>query len=106
MNSSNFDFVGSQILSLPKVGNILRHPINQAFEAIEVNNPKVARWICQLIPPQCPFERDITLFGHTLFHIPALCKINPVYEQLMQLRFQALVFLADQCGEDVTEYCR
>jgi hypothetical protein len=79
---------------------------NPAFNRIEVGNPKIARLICTLIPSQCPFERDVALFGRTLFHIPALCKLNPVYEQLVELRFRALTFLADECGEDVTPYCQ
>jgi Mo-dependent nitrogenase C-terminus len=45
------------------------------------------------------------LLGHK-FHIPAMCKLNPAYEQLVELRFKALCFLADECGEDVTPYCQ
>ncbi|MFM7527545.1 MAG: Mo-dependent nitrogenase C-terminal domain-containing protein [Nodosilinea sp.] len=37
-----------------------------------------------------------------LVHIPPMCKINPLYEQLVGLRFQALSYLANECGEDVT----
>lgn len=75
------------------------------FATLNVENPEVARRICQLIPAQCPFERDVILFGHQLFHIPPLCKLNPAYDEFVELRFRALVFLADQCGEDVSEYC-
>lgn len=73
---------------------------------VEIHNPQTARLICTLIPAQCPFERDIYLFGQFIWHIPALCQLNPFYDQLMQLRFQALTFLADQCGEDVSRFCR
>ena len=61
--------------------------------------------ICKLVPAQCPFARDINVFGKTLFRIPPLCKINPAYDDLMALRFQALSFLVDQCGEDVSQFC-
>jgi hypothetical protein len=61
--------------------------------------------LCKLIPAQCPFERDVKFFGHTLFHIPPLCKLNPLYEEVVALRFRGLCYLADECGEDVTPYC-
>jgi len=35
---------------------------------------RVARLLCKLIPAQCPFERDIKLFGRKVFHMPPLCK--------------------------------
>ena len=75
------------------------------FAAINVENRPTAIQICKLIPAQCPFERDISVFGHKLFHIPPLCKLNPAYEELVALRFRALSYLADQCGEDVSQYC-
>ncbi|MDX2228435.1 MAG: Mo-dependent nitrogenase C-terminal domain-containing protein [Leptolyngbyaceae cyanobacterium bins.349] len=80
------------------------HPVREWLDTMEVQDPKVARMLCKLIPSQCPFERDITLFGRQLVHIPPLCKINPLYEQLVGLRFRALSYLADDCGEDVTPY--
>jgi hypothetical protein len=83
----------------------LLHPVRQWLESIEIHTPKVARFLCKLIPAQCPFERDIKFFGHTVFHIPPLCKLNPLYEQVVSLRFRSLCYLADECGEDVTIYC-
>lgn len=77
----------------------------QWLAAVEVHDPKVARLLCKLIPASCPFERDIKFFNHLLFHIPALCKLNPFYDQLASLRFRSLSYLADECGEDVTLYC-
>ena len=75
------------------------------LDGIEVNDRELAHTLCKLIPAQCPFERDIKFFGRTLFHIPPMCKLNPLYEQLVTLRFKALCYLADRCGEDVTNYC-
>jgi hypothetical protein len=80
-------------------------PIRQWLDNLEVQHPALAHRICKLIPAQCPFERDVKLFGRTLFHIPPLCKLNPVYEQVVALRFRALCYLADVCGEDVSQYC-
>ncbi|OLP20302.1 nitrogenase [Leptolyngbya sp. 'hensonii'] len=74
----------------------LIHPLRQWLDQIEIKNPRVADLLCKLIPGQCPFQRDIILFGQHLGHIPPLCKINPLYEQLMGLRFRALCYLADQ----------
>ena len=79
--------------------------VRQWLEDLEVHNPKVARFLCRMIPARCPLERDIKLFRHTLFHIPPLCKFNPVYEQVVGIRFRSLSYLADECGEDITRYC-
>ncbi|MEY2978113.1 MAG: Mo-dependent nitrogenase C-terminal domain-containing protein [Prochlorotrichaceae cyanobacterium] len=86
-------------------GIALLHPVQDWMDGLEVHDSRVARFICRLIPPQCPFERDITLFGRKIVHIPPLCQLNPLYEQLVGLRFRALSYLADDCGEDVTPYC-
>lgn len=83
----------------------LLHLVRQWLESIEVRNPKLARSLCKIIPARCPFERKIKLFDHTVFRIPPLCKLNPLYEQVVSLRFRALSYLADECGEDVTFYC-
>ena len=80
----------------------LLHPF---FIKIRIEKRETAIKICKLIPAQCPFERDVSLFGHTFFHIPPLCKLNPAYDELVALRFQALSFLADQCGEDISQFC-
>ncbi len=79
------------------------NPIRQWLTTLEIQNPKAARLLCKVIPAHCPFERDVKLFGW-LFHIPPLCKLNPLYEQIVELRFKCLSFLADQCGEDITVY--
>lgn len=79
--------------------------VRQWLDQIEILHPWLARFLCKIVPAQCPFERNVQLWGHT-FHIPALCKLNPLYEQLVGIRFRALTFLADRCMEDVSEYCR
>lgn len=80
------------------------HPIKDWLDGMDIEDPRLARFICKTVPSQCPFERDITLFGHKIVHIPPLCKLNPLYEQLVGLRFRALSYLADEKGEDVTAY--
>lgn len=80
-------------------------PVRKWLDGMDVHDPRVARFICKMIPPQCPFERDVVLFGRKVVHIPPMCKLNPLYEQLVGLRFRALSYLADECDEDVSAYC-
>ena len=87
-----------------KSGVDVLHPVKDWLEGMEVNDPRLAKFVCKVIPPQCPFERDINLFGRKVAHIPPLCKLNPLYEQFTMLRFRSLSYLADECGEDVTKY--
>ncbi|MEH2277961.1 MAG: Mo-dependent nitrogenase C-terminal domain-containing protein [Nostoc sp.] len=84
--------------------NILQ-PLRQRVDSIQVRDRQLAHRLCKLIPSQCPFERDVKLFGKTLFHIPPMCKLNPLYEEVVSLRFRAMCYLADECGEDVSQYC-
>ncbi len=79
-------------------------PLRQWLDEIEVSNPKLATFIYKAIPAQCPFERDIVIFGRTVAHIPPLCKLNPLYDQLVGLRFRALCYLVDECGVDILSY--
>jgi hypothetical protein len=83
----------------------LLKPMRSWLDQVDVHDAKIAHRLCRMIPSQCPFERDVTLFGHTLFHIPPMCKLNPLYDEVVALRFRALCYLADECGEDVTIYC-
>jgi hypothetical protein len=83
----------------------LLKPLRQKIDNFEIQKSQTAHRIAKLIPAQCPFERTIKLLGHTLIHIPPLCKLNPVYDELVGLRFRALCFLADRCGEDISAYC-
>ncbi len=83
----------------------LLQKIRQRVDAIEIDNPQFARLIAKVIPAQCPFERDIIIFGRKIAHIPPMCKLNPLYEQFVGLRFRALCYLVDKCGEDIQSYC-
>lgn len=56
----------------------------------EIKEENLARQIVKLIPSQCPFARQIRLCERVLFSIPPLCKLNPLYEQLISLRFRAM----------------
>ncbi|MDZ7961600.1 MAG: Mo-dependent nitrogenase C-terminal domain-containing protein [Aulosira sp. DedQUE10] len=83
----------------------LLQPLRQKVDRIQVRDRELAHRLCKFIPSQCPFERDVKLFGKTLFHIPPMCKLNPLYDEVVSLRFRALCYLADECGEDVSQYC-
>ena len=80
-------------------------PVRNWLDRVAVDDIKFAHFLCKSIPSQCPFERDIKLLGRTILHIPPLCKLNPVYDEVVALRFRALCYLADRCGEDISSYC-
>lgn len=108
--SSNSDFLEPSSMPIThaeqdahSAANVL-YPVKDWLDGLEVHDPRVAKFLCKMIPPQCPFERDVVLFGRKVVHIPAMCKLNPLYDQLVGLRFRALSYLADDCGEDVTPY--
>lgn len=79
----------------------LLQPVRQWVEKIEIRDPTLATFLSKVIPAQCPFEHDIELFGRKVAHIPSLCRFNPLYEQLVSLRFRALCYLVKRCGEDI-----
>jgi hypothetical protein len=96
------------IRAIKQVHNSISQELNslrQWLDAVEIQNATIAHLICQIVPTQCPFARDISLFGRTIFSIPPLCKINPFYEEIVSLRFRALCYLADGCQEDISRYC-
>jgi tellurite resistance protein len=104
-DTSEVGFQRNNLVSPPQQDQAdLLHPMKDWLEGMDVQDPRLAHFICKMIPPQCPFERDVKLFGHKIVHIPPLCKLNPLYEQLVGLRFRALSYLADDCKEDITEY--
>ncbi|MBC1262232.1 Mo-dependent nitrogenase [Synechococcus sp. BSF8S] len=69
--------------------------VRRWMDGIEPSDPAVARFLVRLIPAQCPFERDVKLFGWKVVHIPPMCKINPLYDQLVALRFRCLCRLEE-----------
>jgi hypothetical protein len=83
----------------------LLSPLRQRLDQLEIQNSSMAHWICRVVPSQCPFERDVTVFGRRIGHIPPLCKLNPLYEEVVSLRFRALCYLVEVCGEDIQCYC-
>lgn len=79
--------------------------VRQWLDGIKVGDRKMAQTLASVIPAQCPFERTVKFFGRTVLYIPPLCKLNPFYEELVGIRFRALCYLADECGEDISQYC-
>lgn len=71
-------------------------PIKDWLDRLHPTDPEVAGFLVRLIPAQCPFERDVRLFGFKVVHIPPMCKINPLYDQLVALRLRCLDTLATQ----------
>ncbi len=100
--------LSANTLSAPtphKSGFDVLAPLRRWLDGLVVRDRDFAHFVCRIIPPQCPFERDVKLFGRVLFHIPPMCKLNPLYDEVVGLRFRALCFLADECGEDISAYC-
>jgi Mo-dependent nitrogenase C-terminus len=81
------------------------NPLRQWIDQLKISNESQANRLCRLIPAQCPFERDIKILGYTILHIPPLCQLNPLYTEVVALRWRALCYLADECGADVSKYC-
>ncbi|BAZ11363.1 Mo-dependent nitrogenase family protein [Calothrix sp. NIES-4071] len=71
---------------------------------LEVHDYKLACWLCRLIPASCPFERVIKFWGGNVVHIPPLCHVNPLYEEVVNLRLRALCYLVDECGCDIAGF--
>lgn len=80
-------------------------PVRNWLNNLEISDRNLAHKLCHTIPTQCPFEREISLLGRTIAKIPPLCKLNPLYNEIVALRFRAICYLADECGEDVSAYC-
>lgn len=83
----------------------LLQPMRQWLLGIEITDRQQALRLCALIPAQCPFERTFKLFGRTLLSVPPLCKLNPFYDELVALRFRALCYLVEVCGDDGAPFC-
>ncbi len=83
----------------------LLKPLRQWLNDLEICDLDRARLICQLVPAQCPFAQEISLAGLIHFKIPPLCKLNPLYEEVIGLRFRALCYLAEKCPSEVCRYC-
>ena len=89
--------------TLKKFSLDLFYPLRRWVDSIEVTNEKFAHFLCNLIPCTCPFERDVNILGKT-WHVPPLCKLNPLYNEVVSLRLRALCYLEGDCGEDITQY--
>lgn len=51
---------------LSKTQSNLLQPLRQWLDSLDIQNQKLAKFIAKLIPAQCPFERDIILFGRKI----------------------------------------
>jgi hypothetical protein len=90
-------------INLPN-GIDLLAPVRRCLNCLEVENINLAKWLCQILPARCPFERNFKLWGGMTAYLPPLCKLNPLYDEIVNLQFRALCYLADECGLDITAY--
>ena len=79
-------------------------PLRRWLNCLKIDDVNLAKFFCKILPARCPFERDIKLWSGAIIHIPSLCKLNPLYDEIVLLRFRALCYLADECRFDVTPY--
>jgi hypothetical protein len=79
---------------------LLLYPVEYFLDHFVIKDQKTALVICRLIPGDCPFARTLSLPGGKQLRIPPLCKINPLYDSLMSLRFRALSWLAERGKEE------
>ncbi|PSN10711.1 nitrogenase [filamentous cyanobacterium CCP5] len=103
-NIQRLRFSTSRRLKLESIKVDPLQPLRNWLDRQQITEAQTAHRLAKLIPAQCPFERDIALFGRKILHIPPLCQLNPLYEELVVLRFKALCYLADECGEDISAY--
>ncbi|MDZ7965402.1 MAG: Mo-dependent nitrogenase C-terminal domain-containing protein [Nostoc sp. DedSLP03] len=94
-----------KFLNKANLDNSLLNQIRSQLESVEIHNSNLAKLLCKIIPSNCPFERTVKVFGRTLLRIPPMCKLNPLYEQIVGLRFKCLLYLVNECGEDARKYC-
>ncbi|WP_346293181.1 Mo-dependent nitrogenase C-terminal domain-containing protein [Sphaerothrix gracilis] len=80
-------------------------PLRQWLNKVDMRNLAQAHLICRLIPAQCPFEREVRIGRLVHINVPPLCKLNPLYEEVVGLRFRALCYLAEECAVDICRYC-
>ncbi|MBL1175800.1 MAG: nitrogenase [Pantanalinema sp. GBBB05] len=99
MNMSNSEMVLNRHFAATNSRCDMLQPVRQWLDNLPINSPKLARFLYKAIPGQCPFERDIILLGRKVAHIPPMCKLNPLYEQFVGLRFRSMCYLVDVCGE-------
>ena len=45
-------------------------PLKNWLNNLEVGDRRLAHRLCHFIPTQCPFERKLNLFGHTILSVP------------------------------------
>lgn len=78
-------------------GIALLKPLRYWLSTIEIRHIKLAQLLAKL-PGTCPFARKFQLLGHT-FSVPPLCHLNPFYNEIMELRWRAIVFLNQLDGK-------
>lgn len=98
---SELNLASSFNVPTPNILDILLKPIRNWIDNVEITDRDSAHLFCKLIPAQCPFERDVIVLGRKVAHIPPMCKINPLYDQFVGLRFRSLCYLVDVCGENL-----
>ncbi|MDD1417392.1 nitrogenase, partial [Dolichospermum sp. ST_con] len=64
VEASEADITPLHYLAIKPFWNFLR-PLRNWLDNIQVSDRQLAHRLCKHIPAQCPFERDVKLFGKT-----------------------------------------
>jgi hypothetical protein len=83
-------------LSPKSLSSHLLAALKEQINTLEVHNIQVAKWICRVIPNTCSTGYDLRFWGRTWLHLPSLCELNPLTDELVDLRFRAADFLFEQ----------
>lgn len=68
-------------------------PVRRWLAALEIPSRSVAELICRWVPNTCSAGYSLRWQGRIWLHLPPLCKLNPLHEELLDLRFRAADFL-------------
>lgn len=101
---SAFAAISENFQAIKKANFDVLKVMRDRVDEMEIRDRQLAEFLYKAIPAQCPFARDIVLFGRKIGQIPPMCKLNPFYDQLMGLRFRAMCYLVDECGLDLQSF--
>ena len=81
-------------------------PLRNWLENLNISNPQASAQAVSTDPIPMSLSSAISIYlGARSYIFPPMCKLNPLYEEVVMLRFKAMCYLADECGEDISQYC-
>ncbi len=53
----------------------------------------LVNFLATVMPDYCPFNREVKIFGRPLFTIPMLCKLNPLFDEIVEEKLRRKGYL-------------